>query len=301
MKILITGGAGFIGRYLVDFLSDDHEVTIYDNLSNSSKANIESLIKKGIKFVNEDILDYEKLQKLCTGFDMIVHLAAKSDVVDSVVHPDFTNEVNIVGTENIIKCCIENKIEKLIFASSSAVYEDSKISINETSKTNPLSPYGKSKLIAEQKIKEMSKKHGINAISLRMFNVFGKGQNDQYYGVVSKFIENISKGKPLEINGDGEQKRDFIGILDVVEAFNCAIKTIKGKKGNVFNIGTGKSITINELVKMIQKISDKNFEIKHRDRNESEIKFSVADVSLAEKELGFIAKNKLQDELIKLL
>ena len=301
MKILITGGAGFIGRYLVDFLSDDHEVTIYDNLSNSSKANIEFLIKKGIEFVNEDILDYEKLQKSCTGFDMIVHLAAKSDVVDSVVHPDFTNEVNIVGTENIIKCCIENKIEKLIFASSSAVYEDSKISINETSKTNPLSPYGKSKLIAEEKIKEMSKKYGINAISLRMFNVFGKGQNDQYYGVVSKFVENISKGKPLEINGDGKQTRDFIGILDVVEAFNCAIKTIKGKKGDVFNIGTGKSITINELVKMIQKISDKNFEIKHKDQNESEIKFSVADVSLAEKELGFIAKNKLPDELIKLL
>jgi UDP-glucose 4-epimerase len=233
--------------------------------------------------------------------DLIIHLAAKSDVADSVIHPEITNEVNITGSENVIRCCIENKIKKIIFASSSAVYEESKVPINENAKTNPLSPYGKSKLVVEEKIKNISTEYGIDAISLQMFNVFGVGQNYQYYCVVSKFIKNISKDKPIVINGDGEQTRDFIGILDIVEAFNCAIKNIHGKKGDVYNIGTGEAITINELAQMIQKIAGKKFEVKHENQNESETKFSVADITLAKNKLGFIAKQKLQDELIKLL
>jgi len=285
----------------VDFLLPHNEVTIYDDLTNSSKEDIESLIEKGAKFVNEDILEYQKLQKSCIGFDLIIHLAAKSDVVDSIIHPEITNEVNVTGTENIMKCCIENKIKKIIFASSAAVYADSKIQVNENTKTNPLSPYGKSKLAAEQKIKKISKEYNINAITLRMFNVYGKGQNYHYAGVISKFIKNISEDRPIEINGDGKQTRDFVSIHDVVAAFECAIKNIEGKKGNVYNIGTGDSISINELVKLIQKITDKKTEIKYKGQNKDEIKNSVADVSLAKNNLGFIAKQKLQDELINLL
>ena len=301
LKILVTGGAGFIGRYLVDFLLQHNEVTIYDDLTNSSKEDIESLIEKGAKFVNEDILDYQKLQKSCIGFDLIIHLAAKSDVVDSIIHPEITNEVNVTGTENIMKCCIENKIKKIIFASSAAVYADSKIPITENVKTNPLSPYGKSKLAAEQKIKKISEEYNINAITLRMFNVYGKGQNYQYAGVISKFIKNISEDRPIEINGDGKQTRDFVSIFDVVDAFECAIKNIEEKKGDVYNIGTGNSISINEFVKLIQKVTDKKTEIKYKGQNKDEIKDSIADVTLAKNALGFIAKQKLQDELINLL
>ena len=285
----------------MDFLLPHNEVTIYDNLSNSSKADIESLIEKGAKFVNEDILDYQTIQKSCIGFDLIIHLAAKSDVTESVIHPEITNEVNVTGTENIMKCCIENKIKKIIFASSAAVYMDSEIPVNENVKTNPCSPYGKSKLVAEQKIKKISEEFSINAITLRMFNVYGKGQNYQYAGVISKFIKNVSKGKPIIINGDGKQTRDFVSIFDVVAAFDCAIKNLVGKKGNLYNIGTGNSISINELAKLILRIADKKIEIKYKEQNKDEIRNSVADIVLAKNELGFIAKQKLQDEIINLL
>jgi len=301
LKILVTGGAGFIGRYLVDFLLPQNEVTIYDDLTNSSKKDIESLIEKGAKFVNEDILDYQKLQKSCVGFNLLIHLAAKSDVADSIIHPEITNEVNVTGTENIMKCCIENKIKKIIFASSAAVYADSKMPVTENIKINPLSPYGKSKLAAEQKIKKNSVKFGVHAISLRIFNVYGKGQNYQYAGVISKFIKNISKDRSIEINGDGEQTRDFVSIFDVIKAFECAIKNIEGKKGDVYNIGTGDSISINELAKFILRISNKKTEIKYKKQNKDEIKNSVADITLAKNELGFIAKQKLKDELVSLL
>ena len=134
-----------------------------------------------------------------------------------------------------------------------------------------------------------------------MFNVYGKGQNIQYAGVITKFIENISNGKPIEINGDGEQTRDFVSIFDVVAAFDCAIKNIEGKKGVIYNIGNGNSISVNKLVKMIQVIAEKKIEIKYKEEILGEIKHSVADVTLAKNELGFVSKRKLQDELINLL
>jgi len=262
---------------------------------------IELLLEKGVKFVNEDILDYQKFQKSCIGYDMIIHLAAKSDVVYSVLHPEITNEINVTGTENVLKCCVENKIKKIIFASSAAVYGDCDLVISETTDKNPLSPYGKNKLAAEEIVKKYSAKFDIDAIILRMFNVYGKGQNIQYAGVISKFITNISKGEDIEINGDGEQTRDFVSIFDVVNAFDCAIKNIQGKRGSVYNIGSGNSVSINELAKNILAITNKPLKIKYNKQNENEIKYSAVDITLAKNELGFITTQKLQDELINLL
>jgi len=301
MKILVTGGAGFIGKNLVNFLIKENIVIVYDNLSNSTQSDVQPLIEKGAIFVNGDILDFQTLKKSSEGCDLVIHLAAKSGVADSIKNPEITHQVNVEGTENALKCCVENKIKKFIFASSAAVYSDSEKPINEQSDTNSPSPYGQSKLTAEKIIKIYSQKFQIDSICLRMFNVYGKGQNAHYAGVITRFVENILQEKPIQINGDGKQTRDFISIFDVVEAFECAIKNIKGKRGNIYNIGSGKSITINQLAEILEKIVGSEITIKHVEQKNNEVRFSLADTALAKNELGFVAKRKLEDELKKLI
>lgn len=296
MKILVTGGAGFIGRHLVDYLLYNHHVTIYDNLSNSSKEKITPLIQKGAKFIKGDILDFNLLSE-SSKVDIIIHLAAKSDVVDSIINPEITNDTNVNGTINVLKCCIQNKIRKIIFASSAAVYGNCNLPITEKSTTNPTSPYGISKLSAEHKIKKDASEFGFSAVCLRLFNVYGKGQNDQYSGVISKFLKNIREDKPLVIYGDGTQTRDFVSVNDVVEAFSCAISA----KSETYNIASGRSISVNDLAKMMLEISGKNLEIIYKKEKAGEIKFSQCDISLSQKQLGFNPKIDLKKGLRELV
>ena len=296
MKIFVTGGAGFIGRHLVRHLLKEHQVTIYDNLSNSSELSISNL--DNVDFVKGDILDYNTLLKSCKDYDVIIHLAAKIDVAESIIHPEETINVNVQGTENVLKCCIKNKIKKIVFASSAAVYGKTDHAITEKDITHPISPYGTSKLLAENKIISATQENNLDAIILRVFNAYGKGQTEQYAGVITKFTKNITQEIPLEIYGDGKQTRDFISIRDVVEAFHCALKNIRKKKRNTYNIGTGKATSIIELAETMIKISKKKIKINYLDVKE-EIKHSVTNITLAKNELGFNAKIKLKDELVK--
>ena len=296
MRILVTGGAGFIGRYLAEHLLKDNEITIYDDLSNSTREKIIPLINKGAKFVRGDILDFKLLSESSKNFDVTIHLAAKSDVSESVIHPEITSSVNVNGTINVLKCCAQNKIKKIIFASSAAVYGNCKdLPITEKSKTEPLSPYGASKLSAENEIKKYAKEFGFDAIILRLFNVYGVGQNDLYSGVISIFLKNIVQSKPLVIYGDGEQTRDFVSIYDIVQAFDCAILS-NGVK--TYNIASGRSVSINKLCEIL--LTGEKFKVIYKEQKKGDIKNSVADVTLAEKELKFSAKKSLEDELTKL-
>jgi len=296
LKILVTGGAGFIGRYLAEHLLKNNEITIYDDLSSSTREKILPLINKGVKFVKGDILDFKLLSESSKNFDIIIHLAAKSDVSESVIHPEITTSVNLNGTINVLKCCAQNKIKKIIFASSAAVYGNCKdLPITEESKTEPLSPYGASKLSAENEIKRYASEFGFDAIILRMFNVYGVGQNDLYSGVISVFLKNIAQNKPLVIYGDGEQTRDFVSIYDIVQAFDHVILS-NGVK--TFNIASGKSVSINKLAEIL--LADEKFKVIYKEQKKGDIKNSVVDVTLAEKELGFYAKRSLQDEYSKL-
>ncbi len=294
MNILITGGAGFIGKYLVEYFVKNHTVLVYDNLSNSTKKDSEYVIAKGAKFCKGDILDFEKLAEF-SKVDVVIHLAAKSDVTESVINPGNTNEVNVAGTANVLQCCIRNKIKKIIFASSAAVYGNSKeIPIKENSVTSPVSPYGESKLAAEKIIQDTCKQNDISYVILRMFNVYGKGQNDQYAGVITKFMQNILQKRPVVIYGDGKQTRDFVSINDVINAFECSILS---KKNGTYNIASGKSVSINELAKIIFDVFGKKLDVTNEDAKKGDIKNSVADISNAASELGFSAIRKFKDEL----
>ena len=293
----MTGGAGFIGGHLVDFLLDNHTVTVYDNLSNGSKNTLNLLIKKGAQFIKGDILDYHTLSESSKGFDLVIHLAAKIDVTESVLHPEKVEETNVTGTINLLKSCVKNQIKKIIFASSAAVYGDSNIAVTENSRNNPLSPYGTSKILAEKQIKDWAE-NKLEYVILRMFNVYGKRQNKQYAGVISNFAENLSRNKSLVIYGDGNQTRDFISINDVIDAFDCAMKT---NLSGTYNIASGKSISINELAKIFLDMSEEKIGIKYEPVKKEDIKYSKANIALAKKELGFEPKINLKEGLSDLI
>ncbi|MBS3926345.1 MAG: NAD-dependent epimerase/dehydratase family protein [Nitrosarchaeum sp.] len=296
MNILVTGGGGFIGRHLVEKICKNHNITIYDNLSNSSLEKISFLLDK-VNFINGDVLDFEKILENSKNFDVVIHLAAKSDVTESIIHPDDTINVNLNGTKNVLRCCVQNKIKKIIFASSAAVYGDHDDIISEKSITKPLSPYGKSKLDAENEIIRYGKENNLQYCMLRIFNVYGKGQNDNYAGVITRFLKNISDNKPLVIYGDGKQTRDFVSVYDVVDAFECAILS---KDSETYNIASGNSISINELVDIILDSYEKKIETIYREQKKGDIKNSAVDVTFAKNSLGFVAKKKLADELARI-
>jgi len=300
----VTGGAGFIGRYCVkSFLKKKFEVTIFDNFSNSSENLISDLLEKGAKLVIGDITVYDEVSNAISGHDIVIHLAAKNSVEESIKFPQQTFSTNVDGTKNVLNACVEYGIN-IIAASSAAVYRDpenSNLPISEDITTNPTSPYGESKVKMEQLIQSFSKEHNLNSIILRIFNVYGKGQSPEYAGVITKFLDKISKNEDLVIFGDGLQTRDFVSIQDVVESIFCAISEIKGEKGTIFNIASGKSVSINELAKHMILISKKNLDIKYLEEKKSEVRFSQADISLAKKILNYNPKIEFNDEIKKFL
>ena len=290
MEILITGGAGFIGRHLVKLLLEKGEqVTIFDSFSNSTKKQISSIIKKGVKVIEGDIRNLSSINEATKNKDIVVHLAAKISVVDSINNPAETFEVNVDGTKNILSACKKNNIKKLIVASSAAVYGESSpnTKLTENSVTNPISPYGESKIKMEEEIKEFTKENNIDVIILRIFNIYGIGQTPEYAGVITKFLEKISENNPLEIFGDGLQTRDFVSVNDVV---NSMYNAIQYGKNETFNIATGKAITIKELAEKMIAMSGKKIDIKYLERKKGEIRHSYADISKAKEMIGYSPK-----------
>jgi len=299
----VTGGAGFIGRYCVrSFLEKNYEVTIFDNFSNSSEDMISDLLNDGTNLIKGDITVQDQVSKAISGHNVVIHLAAKNSVEESIKFPEQTFNANVDGIKNILESCVKHNIKNLIATSSAAVYgETQNLPISENHKTSPSSPYGESKLKMEQLIQSFSKKYNLNSIMLRIFNVYGKGQSQEYAGVITKFLERISKNEPLEIFGDGLQTRDFVSIHDVVDVMNLAISNIEGKHGDVFNIASGKSISVNELAKLMLSISGKDLGTIYKPAKSSEIRFSQADISLAKKELGFFPKIELKKGIKNLM
>ncbi len=298
MRILVTGGGGFIGSALVLYLVKKGEkVTVFDNFSNSEKK-IDS--SEGIKVIKGDITDYNSLEKAIQNHDVVIHLAAKIDVNESILKPDETFAVNVDGTENVIKACLKNKIKNIVAISSAAVYgESKKLPVSETSPLQPMSPYGQSKMQMEKILEEYAIKYRLNIINLRLFNVYGKNQSAAYAGVITKFIDNIKNNKPLVIFGDGSNTRDFISIEDVVYSIHKSIEHLENKRGNVYNIASGESISINDLAKLLLSISGKKIDIQFKQAKQGDIKKSETLVDLASRELNFETKINLEEGLKK--
>jgi len=280
MRIFVTGGAGFIGIHLCKKLALLHKVTVYDNFSNSNEEHFP--IIENVTLIVGDILDNSKLVDSMKNHDVVIHLAAKISVIDSIIDPDNTFQTNVQGTQNVLDSCKSNNILKIIVTSSAAIYENSDNPVNETSISKPLSPYGQSKLDME-KIITFSK---VDYTILRLFNVYGNGQTS---GVITNFKKNISEVTPLNIFGDGKAIRDFIHIDDVINAMLLSIKSTSG----IYNIASGNGTSISDLAKLFIQLSGKHSEIIYKSARKGEVIFSVANIDKSQKELGFYPKISL--------
>ena len=292
MKYVVTGGAGFIGSHLTKILVEQgHKVTVIDNLHTGKKENVES-IKEKIIFVKGDILDDKLLNETIRDVDGVFHQAALASVQDSFSKPDEYNEVNVNGTENILKLAKKNDF-KIVYASSSSVYGNPEsIPIKESDNTNPINPYAETKLRKEELAIKYSKM-GVKVIGLRYFNVFGKGQSKEYAGVLKLFLEKIRDGLAPKINGDGTQFRDFVYVEDVARANIMSMKSDVDHE--FFNVGTNTSITILDLAKTIIKYSNLDIEPIFGPALKGDVMKTIADISLIKEKTGWEPKVVLED------
>ncbi|MGZ7159816.1 MAG: NAD-dependent epimerase/dehydratase family protein, partial [Methanobacterium sp.] len=253
-KVIVTGGLGFIGSHIVERLHQNNEILIIDDESTGKKENIRNMDFSKIDTTLGSITSVN-LEEIFEGCDYVFHLAAQTSVPKSVDDPFTTNEININGTLKVLEASKNTGIKKVVFSSSSAVYGETKsVPISENTPINPISPYAISKISGELYCKAYNELYGLSTISLRYFNVFGPKQdpNSQYAAVIPIFINKILKNERPVIYGDGEQTRDFISVKNVVDA---NILAAESKETGAFNIGLGKSTSINELFEIIRNIT----------------------------------------------
>ena len=284
MKYVVTGGAGFIGSHITKKLIERGDiVTVVDNMNTGKEKNLESVRDK-INFVKGDILDMDLLDGITKDADGVFHQAALASVQDSFDEPDKYHNVNVNGTENILKLSKKHGF-KVVYASSSSVYGNPiRISIKESDDKNPINPYAETKLKKEELAIKYSKM-GVNVIGLRYFNVFGKGQSKEYAGVLKLFLERIRDKLPPKINGDGTQFRDFVHVNDVINA------NIMSMDSNIthefFNVGTNTAITIIDLAKTIIECSGLNIEPIFGPALDGDVHQTKANIDLIKKKIGW--------------
>jgi len=297
MKILVTGGAGFIGSNVVDALvKDGLEVTVLDNLSTGKEENI----NPEVKFYNVDLLDLESLELAFREFkpDVVNHHAAQIDVRKSVEDPAFDAEINIIGSINLFELSINAGVRRIIFSSTGgALYgEPSKLPASEDTPIEPLSPYGVAKYCTENYLNYFKRLYGIERVILRYANVYGPRQDPLgEAGVVAIFTGKILKGEKPVIYGDGTQTRDYIYVEDIVKA---NVLALEGKEG-IYNIGTGKETSVNELVEIFSKVLGREIKSEYAPPRKGEASRISLDGEKAKRELGFVPKYSLEEGIKK--
>lgn len=303
-KILVTGGAGFIGSNLIPLLLEKgYTVSVFDNLYSGKMENLEKVQKHPqFRFVGGDIRDRATLHNALAGIDAIVHLAALIDVTASVEDPALTHEVNVTGTLNVLQEATKNNVKKIIFASSTAVYGDTKtLPVKEENPLHPISPYAASKAASEAYLHAFNKCYGIDTVALRFFNVYGpKNQNSPYSGVITKFLQKALKNETLNVEGDGEQTRDFIHVTDIAKALTLALEA-ENVGGEVFNVCTGKPTSVNNLIDTLKTETKQKLQVNHGPARVGDIRHSYGDPTKATNKLGFKSKITLAKGLKTLI
>ncbi len=297
MKVVVTGGAGFIGSHIVEYWSGENaDISVLDNLRSGYRQNLDGF--KNVNFIEGSINNKSLVDEVLRGADYVFHLAAMVSVPESIENPYECVDVNIKGLLNVLEACVRNKVKKIVFSSSAAVYGDDPVLPKTVNlKPQPQSPYGITKLDGEYYLQMFNKEYGLGAVSLRYFNVFGPRQDpkSQYAAAVPIFIYKALKNENIIIYGDGEQTRDFIFVKDVVQA-NILAATNENVNG-VFNVANEKTITINELAKKIIEITSSKSEINYSEERPGDIKHSLASIKETRELLGFNPKHDLETAL----
>jgi UDP-glucose 4-epimerase len=303
-RVLVTGGAGFIGSHLVDrLIKNGYNVTVLDNYFSGNKENLQvHLSSRKLELIKGDVRNSETVRKAVKDASAIFHLAAIVDVPLSIKEPKLTNDVNVNGILNVLEASLAENVKNFIYTSTCAVYGEAVyLPINEEHPTMPLSPYGTSKLVAEDYCRNYSS-YGLKICCLRLFNVYGSRQRlEPYSGVITKFIQKIKEDTSLVIFGDGKQTRDFIFVEDVVEACMLAMRYMR-KDAETYNIGTGKPTSINEIADTLMQLLGKTGIKKiYKAPKKGDIKNSYANISKARRTMKFEPKVKLEDGIKSLL
>ena len=293
MKIIITGGSGFIGSYLAMQLKQEHDVTIFDVKKNMSDIN----------FIKGDVTNLENVKNSIVNCDLVIHLAAALGVVNVEKDPIQTLNINLGGTKNVLEACRINNIKKIIFSSSSEIYgEPAKIPIKENDPITPITTYGISKLASEEYIKSYSKSYGIQYTIFRLFNVYGAMQDTQW--VLPAFVDKAISNKLISIHSDGSQVRAFCYVSDIVDAFQSVLQTANGE---IINVGNDSNpISIKELAEKIISLTNSESEIKfipfeESNRNRTEIMKRIPDINKAKKILNYSPKITLDEGIKKVV
>ena len=297
---LITGIGGFIGSSLARaLLAKNEQVRGLDNFSTGKRQNLQEILPR-IDFCEADILDLDAMHKACAGVDYVLHQAAIPSVPKSVLDPVGSNRANVDGTVNVLVAARDAKVKRVVYAASSSAYGDTPtLPKHEAMTPDPISPYAVAKLASEHYMISFFRCYGLETVSLRYFNIFGPHQDpsSQYSGVLAKFISQMLRGEQPTIFGDGEQSRDFTYIDNAVEANLLSCHAAPQAAGKVFNVATGRRVTLNETFQLLRGMTSYEGQPIYGAERGGDIKHSLADISQAEKYLGYKPKVDFEEGL----
>jgi UDP-glucose 4-epimerase len=300
--VLVTGGAGFVGSHIVEnVLELSDKVKVLDNFSSGRKENLPSVDSSNLSIIRGDIRHLSLVKEALRDVDVVFHEAALTGIQQSIKDPQTTQEINVEGTRNLLTSAMDSGVNKFVFASTSAVYGDSKVlPRSETATPAPISPYGWSKLEGEEECLKMHRRSGLETTILRYFNIYGpRSTSKEYSGVINAFAEKILDNRAPTIYGDGKNSRDFVHVYDIVQAnLLAASSSISG--GKIYNVGTGTECSVERLAKLEMEflLGDPNkLPLEYLSQRKGDVPRSFADISLIRKDLGFKPKYNIENGL----